>query len=290
MLKAIKVLFVAAELSPLAKVGGLADVVGALPKSLYDLGVDVRIVIPKYGIIDEKKYSLKKIVSDINVPFKGKTEKISVYSCLLPGSQVTIYFINHDGYLGHNGIYFQNDASSIGTNREAERFVFFSRSSLEFFKKLNWQPDIIHCHDWHVGMTPVLLKILGKNQTELKKIKTLLTIHNLEYQGRYNAMEIFKMLGLKQDDWPTLSQQRHGDIISLQQAILTSDHLNTVSPAYAREILTPEYNAGLAGSLTKRKNDLTGILNGIDVEKFNPATDPDIISNYTPTDISGKEK
>lgn len=286
----IKVLLVAAELTPLAKVGGLADVIGALPKALIKLGVDVRLVIPKYGIVDEEKYPLKKVAGNVTVPFNGLSEKVTIYETPLPDSEVPVYLIDHPEYLGRNGVYFETDASPGGTDQEAKRFTFLARSSLEIPKALNWQPDIIHCHDWHVGMVPILVKILAKKSDKFKNIKTLLTIHNLEYQGLYKAKTIFKALGINKKDHPTLSQQQKGQINSLHQAILAADNLNTVSPTYAKEILTPEYGANLDPILQQRADDLIGVLNGIDVDRFNPATDKNIIANYTTGDSTGKKQ
>jgi len=286
----LKVLIVAAELTPLAKVGGLADVVGALPKALHKLGIDVRIVIPKYGIINEKKYPLKKVIEDIGVPFNNNNEIIDIYETALPSSEVPIYLIDNFRYLGKNGVYFETAGPADNPHREAERFTFFARSSLAIFDPLEWYPDIVHCQDWHAGMIPVLLKVLAKNDQKLEKIKTLSTIHNLEYQGWYKTKIILNALDLTVNDYHSLAKQKDGHISSLRQAILASDHLNTVSPNYGQEILTPEYGAGLEPDLQSRKKELVGILNGIDVERFDPATDPDIIVNYTPNNLSGKAK
>jgi starch synthase len=289
MTKKIKVLFTASELSPIAKVGGLADVMGALPKALEKLGVDVRIVIPKYGSIDAAKYGLKKIIDEIEIPFNHASEKAALFEAPLPGSTVPIYFIDNNNYLGQGGVYFEADGSSSGLSREAERFTFLSRACLSIFEPLDWYPDVIHCHDWHVGFVPLLLKILSKQSPKLSGIKTVFSIHNLEYQGRYNAKRICDLLGITESDYPTLSVQRDGDLISVQQAILISDYVSTVSPNYAREILTPEYGAGLNNDLEKRRNELLGILNGIDVDHFDPATDKNIAAMFTAQDITGKK-
>ena len=285
-----KVLLVAAELTPLAKVGGLADVIGALPKALEQLGVDVRLAIPKYGSIDEKKYPMTKIAGDVSVSFHGGTEKINLYQTPLPGSNVPVYLIDNFHYLGQNGVYFEKDASSGGSNREADRFSFFARTCLAIPKIINWYPDVVHCHDWHVGMVPVLIKVLAKTETWLKNTKSLLTIHNLEYQGWYKTEVVLKALGLAQSDYPTLSIEKDGHISSLQQAILTSDYLTTVSPNYAKEIMTPQYGAGLEATLGDRSHELTGILNGIDVDHFNPAQDKLIAGNYTADNLINKHK
>ncbi|MBU0598064.1 glycogen synthase [Patescibacteria group bacterium] len=286
----IKVLFVSAELTPIAKVGGLGDVAGALPKALHQLGVDVRIALPKYGIVDEKKYPLKKIAQDVSIPYNQAEEKINIYETPLPGSEVPVYLIDSKKYLGDNGIYFETDASSGGTDREAERFTFLARSSLGIFEVLNWYPNIVHCQDWHAGMIPVILKVLAKNNPKLANVKTQLTIHNLEYQGWYNADTILNVLGFSAYDHPTLSKLKGDTISSLQQAIYNADQLNTVSPTYAKEILTVEYGAGLEKDLQTRKDDLVGILNGIDVDRFNPANDKDIAAKFSSDNLSGKAK
>ncbi len=285
----LKVQLIAAELTPLAKVGGLADVVGALPKALKKIGVDVRIVIPKYGIVDKNEFPMEKIVDEIKVPFDDGAQPIAVWQTLLPGSNVPVYLIEHEEYLGGGGVYFEQDASSGGSDREAKRFTFLARASLELFEPLNWYPDIVHCQDWHAGMVPVILNMLQQQNDKLAHIKTLLTIHNLEYQGWYDADTIFKLLGITADDYPTLQTQRNGQISSLQQAILSADALNTVSPNYAKEILTPAYGAGLESSLAKRREDLTGIVNGIDVERFDPSADEHIAARYSLDQLDGKK-
>jgi len=289
-MKKLKVLFIAAELNPLAKVGGLGDVTGALPKALRTEGIDVRIVIPKYGSIDDKKYPSKKIADNVTVPFNNKKESIALYETPLPGSEVPVYLIDNLTYLGQNGIYFETAELSDNKNREAERFTFLARSSLSIFGALNWFPDVIHCHDWHAGMAPVLVKTLAKTNPLLKKIKTLLTIHNLEYQGWYNAETVLDALGIAEKDHPALSQQKKGYLSSVRQGILTSDHLNTVSETYAKEILTKEFGNGLEDDLIARADRLTGIVNGIDVDRFNPETDSHIAAQYSLTNIEGKKK
>ncbi|MFA5070276.1 MAG: glycogen/starch synthase [Patescibacteria group bacterium] len=322
-----KVLFVAAELTPLAKVGGLADVIGALPKSLRKKGADSRIVIPKYGIIDEKKYPLKLVADNIEVPFNGQKEKIRIFASLLPGSDVIVYLIDHLKYLGAGGVYFEKDASSGGASRECQRFTFFARCIQEIFSPLNFWPDIIHCHDWHVGIVPFLLKERAKKDKLFPKMKILLTIHNIAYQGKYNYDEATAYLNLKKAEGPVMKHDKNnpvtidysflgkysydeatkylnlkGDknleeklkkydsvtIDYLQQAIAYADLLNTVSPTYAKEILTPAYGEGLEKYLLARKNDLSGIVNGIDTEIFNPKTDPNLAKNYSAVNPSGK--
>ena len=283
----MKILFVASELNPIAKIGGLADVIGALPKTLKKLGIDVRIAIPKYGIVDEEKYQLEKIAEGIKINFYNKDEKFDLYQCLLPASEVPVYFIDHQKYLGDNGIYFEKSAMPEDSLREAKRFTFFARSVLEIFEPLNWWPNVIHCHDWHVGILPFLLKSLSLKDKRYKKIAALFTVHNLEYQGHYEAKDISEMLDLP---IPEKNIDQNKKINFLKSGLVNSDFINTVSPNYAKEILTKEYGAGLEDVLQKRKNELRGILNGIDTEIFNPENDPKIKYNYSIKSLEIKEK
>jgi starch synthase len=287
-MKKIKVLFVASEITPFAKVGGLADVVGALPKALKQLGIDVRVIMPKYSVIDEKKYGLKKIVDQVSIPFKNKREDVSIWKTNLPNSSVPVYFVDHPEILGENDIYYSDIGGDFA--KETKRFTFFARSVLELFGPLKWTPDVIHCHDWHASILIPMAKILHSKEKERPDFPTLLTIHNLAFQGKCSPEKVFDKLGVTEKDWPTLSERfgKNNDINFLQQAILNSNIINTVSPTYAKEILTKEFGEGLEATLAKRKEDLYGILNGIDQEHFNPATDPQIKVNYSAGEIAKK--
>jgi len=267
----MKTFFVASECAPLAKVGGLADVVGALPKALKERGIDVRICLPRYQIIDFKEYKFESIAKDVFF----KNEKIDIYQGFLPESQVVIYLLENEKYLGQGDIYFN----------EIQRFLFFSQVILEIFPAINWFPDIIHCHDWHTAIIPLLLK--AKNHKS--KTKTLFTIHNLAQQGKWNAKEVLDFLNLENEKIKSLKIESGGaDFNILQQGILSADLINTVSPNYAREILTKEHGEGLEGRLLKRKKEVFGILNGIDEKKFNPETDPDLKFNYSLKNLKRK--
>jgi starch synthase len=271
--KKLKILFTASECAPIAKVGGLGDVIGSLPKALKNLGVDVKICLPRYQIIDFGKSKFKKIAKDIIV----KEEKVNVYEGFLPESQVPIYLLENKKFFNENGIYFERTAF-VGSFKEIERFLFFSQAILEVFNDFQWQPQIIHCHDWHTAIVAVLLKI----KSQKPKTKILLTIHNLANQGKWNAEEILSFLGLKGEEIKSLKiKDEYGNLNILEQGILNADLINTVSPTYAREILTKEYGEGLEKDLIKRKKDLFGILNGIDDKRFDPQTDPDLKSNYS---------
>jgi len=269
----LKILFIASECTPIAKVGGLGDVIGSLPKALKELGLDVRIAIPKYKIIDEKNYPLRLIASEIKI---GE-ELVNIYQVFLPGSEVLVYLLENEKYFGENGIYFEKTAF-VSSFKEIKRFLFFSQTVLEIFENFSWQPEIIHCHDWHTATAPLLLK----TKSYKLKPKVLLTIHNLANQGKLEAKEILDFLDFKGDEIENLDiRDKEGNFNILQQGILNADLLNTVSQNYAREIRTKEYGEGLEGYLLRRKKDLYGILNGIDKDRFNPETDSNIKTNYS---------
>lgn len=283
----LKILFASSECTPTAKVGGLADVIGSLPGALKKLDLDVRIVIPKYKTIDEKKYYFRKIDSKVKV----KEEFVNIYQGFLPESNVPIYLLENEKYFGENGIYFERTAF-VGSFKEIQRFLFFSQAVLEIFPNFHWSPSIIHCHDWHTAILPVLAKLQIQPPTLDRaggKIKNLLTIHNLANQGRWEAKEIFDFLKLKGDEFESFKiRDRYGNFNILEQGILNADLLNTVSPTYAKEILTKECGEELEKSLLKRKKELCGILNGIDESRFNPAADPNLKKNYSLKNLEKK--
>ncbi|MDP3964437.1 MAG: glycogen/starch synthase [bacterium] len=288
MNKKISVAFATAELTPIAKVGGLADVAGALPPVLKELGVDIRVILPKYSVIDDAKYPSKKIAEDILVEVNGRTEKISVFEMAIPNTKVTIYLIDNKDYLGENGIYFAPTAfaDSLG---EVHRFLFFSQAIVQLFRALDWYPDILHCQDWHVGILPGLLNLAEAEEPRLKKIASLFTIHNLANQGAWKKEDILSFLGLKESNLPSLSADPK-NVNLIQQGILNADLINTVSRTYAKEILTPEYGEGLETELQGRRDDLSGIVNGIDQARFDPAKDPDIAVHFNLETIQDKKK
>ncbi|MFC1688005.1 glycogen synthase [Patescibacteria group bacterium] len=281
----LRILFASAEVSPFAKVGGLADVAGSLPKALEKAGIDVRVVMPKYGIIDTSKFPLTKVADAISIPFRGNDETISLYQTQLPGSSVPVYLIEHEKFLGGDGVYPPSEIID-----ESERFSFFTRSVLEIFNALDWWPNVIHCHDWQTAMIPALVKIFGKSNQRFVHIKTLLTIHNLAMQGWTSWDEAASMFGISESDHVSFSQkdQSGSKINYLEQGILSADKLNTVSPTYAKEILTKEFGASLEEKLSSRTNDLIGILNGIDYDIFNPATDPLITAQFAQDSLDKK--
>lgn len=269
--KSIKVLFIASEFAPLVKVGGLGDVSSSLPKALKELGIDIRVVIPKYKIasINRCRQILgsvpKKIASGIKVSFDNREERFDLYSSQLPKSELPLYLIDQKKYLGSKEVYPSNFSEQIF------RFLFFSKAVLEIFRVLNWQPEILHLNDWQTA----ILSVLAKKQKS--KFKTLLTIHNLAHQGVYKSKRIFQMLGLKEEMLASLKKRdKFGNFNILQQGILQADLITTVSPTYSKEILTKKFEENLENDLKKRRRDLFGILNGLDLDQFNPLKDPNI--------------
>lgn len=284
--KNLKVLFIVAELSPFAKVGGLAFVARSLPKALKNIGADVRIVMPKYGIISAKEYKLKKIIKNIEVEFDNKKEKINIWRGYLPQSKVPVYFIDNKHYFGKGKIYFTGDASSSGTVGEFKRFGFFDKAVFEIFSALDWHPDILHCHDWHTGFVPLLRKGLSANNKKLSLMKTVFTIHNLAYQGWYKKNLIYKILDLEKGSF----KAKKNWISAMRQGILTADIVNTVSQSYAQEILTKEFGCGMEEALKIKKKDLRGIVNGLDIKRFNPSADKSIKFRYSRKNFIEKKK
>ena len=279
----VKILFCAAEASPLAKVGGLGDVVGSLPKALSKIGLDVSVVLPFYGSI-AKKYKVKIVKKDIPVELDGRHERFSIYQTKLPGSLVPVYLLQHK-FFDFQDIYLGNKIIKSAKRQisDVERFTFFSKTVAESIRALAWKIDIVHCHDWHTALVPTFLDEYHIKYQTFPNIKTILTIHNLANQGK-TKLDILDYAGLHHDLTLAVMEDYHdqdGQIIDLMKVgILSADHVTTVSPSYAREILTKTYGEQLEKYLSRRQKNLSGIVNGIDVDIFNPARDRFIYKKY----------
>ena len=278
----LKVLMVSSEAAPFVKVGGLADVAGSLPKALEKLDVDVRLVIPKYESIKFKDEPVRPIEPYL-VPVKHHWEESIVYQASLPGSSVPVYFIENAQYFHRDAIY--------GSPDDFERFIFFSRAALELCKKLNFIPDIIHCNDWHTALIPTWLKTLYKKDPELLNLPSVLTIHNLAYQARSSRYMLeFANLDVFDGVVPQISEDlKDNSFDILWEGLSFADTISTVSPSYAKEILTTQYGEGLQVLLGQRKDRLFGILNGIDIDFYNPETDKFIYQNFKLSTIDKKQ-
>ncbi|MCI6284495.1 glycogen synthase GlgA [Selenomonas sp.] len=266
----MKVLYVAAEAVPFAKTGGLADVAGSLPKALKEDGVDVRVIMPKFGKIPEKYRDNMEHVYDgeINVAWRSKFVGLDKYE--LDG--VTYYFVDNEEYFGREGFY--------GYDDDAERFSFFCRAVLNLLPAMDFWPDVINTNDWHAGLVNVFLKLEHMGDARYDNIKTVYTIHNLKYQGVFPKNVMADVLGL---DWKYFNNgdlEFYDAVNFMKGGIIYADHVTTVSRTYANEIQYPYFGEHLDGLLRSRADDLTGIVNGIDYDAYNPATDEMIFEKY----------
>lgn len=272
----MNILFASFEATPFAKAGGLGDVAGSLPMEIAALGHDIRLIMPKYKSIPQSFSEEMTLIDSFYIDIGIKKKYVGIFQ--LKYKSITAYFIDNQEYFGSDTIY------SYFYNDEAERSVYFSRAVIESITKLDFYPDIMHCNDWHTALIPVLLK----SYTEFYNMKSLFTIHNLQYQGIFDLNEI-KRLTLLPDDYFTIDSLEFYNSANLMKGgILFSDYVNTVSERYAREILTPEYGEKLEKVLGSRENNFCGIINGVDYDEYNPKTDSQIKENYTPYKLEGK--
>ena len=264
----MKVCFIAAEAAPFVKVGGLGDVIGSLPKALRQLGVDARVVLPLYSSIDRERFGLKYKAYQF-VDLGWRHSYCGIFETEVDG--VPCYFIDNEQYFNRDSIYGQID--------DGERFAFFSKAALEILPSLDFKPDVVNVNDWHTALSVIYLDVLKSREAEFyKDMKSVLSIHNIEFQGRFNPYEMGNLFGLENKYFDALIY--NGDLNLLKGAIQLADRINTVSETYAREILDPYFSYGLDKILTVEQGKLRGIINGIDVDKFNPKTDPMIPVNY----------
>jgi starch synthase len=286
----MKVLMIAAEAVPFAKVGGLADVVGALPLALKSLGVDVRVILPKYRKVDNERYQLQPLVSNPTVQVLLGRIPVSadVYSAVFPNTEIPVYFIDQKYFFDRDGIY-DNPATGEGFADNGERFCFFSKAAMELLGELQWLPDVLHCHDSQTALIPAYLKISLGQRPLFRKMASVLTIHNLGYQGLY-PREILYPLNLSEDlFYPGGPIEFYNQVNFMKAGLVFADCLNTVSEAYAQEIqTTDEFGYGLQGVLQERSQDLFGIMNGIDYNIWNPEVDKLIPCHYSSQDLLGK--
>jgi len=287
----LRILFVSSEVVPFAKTGGLADVAGALPKHLKALGHDIRVIMPKYNTIKDAKYRLREVIRlrDIEVPVGDEIHHIAIKCAFIPDSKVQVYFMENPEYFNRDSLYTDPKTGEGYPDNDA-RFILFSRGILEITKFLFWRPDVIHCNDWQSALIPLYLKTLYAEDPFFADTRTMLSVHNLGYQGIFPPSAV-RLTGLSENMFYPLSPiEYYGSFSFLKAGLEYSDVITTVSPTYAREIRTdPEYGAGLEGVLETRQEDLFGILNGIDDTDWNPELDNLIARKYSREDTSGKE-
>ena len=282
----LSILMAASEAAPFAKEGGLGDVVGALPKYLARLGHDVRVVIPRYYSVNLDKYSLRLLPDTLVVPMGIIGHMYcGVYEGRLPGSDVPVYFLEHEEFYGRAGLYQQNGQGYLDNDN---RFVFLSKAALELCKMLDFHPDVVHAHDWHTAAIPALLNTSYLHDRYVGEAASLLTLHNMQHQGNFYP-GLMEVLGIGWKHFNYLELEQDDQVNLLKGGIYHATLLNTVSEEYAREIQTSEFGWGLEEVVRERAADLSGILNGVDYEEWSPALDPFIARKYTPRTVkSGK--
>jgi len=276
----MKILMAASECMPFVKTGGLADVVGALPNKLAEMGEDVRVVLPLYRDIPAKWRDKMEHVLYFYVHLGWRRQYCGVEKLVY--NKVTYYFLDNEYYFDRPYIY------GLGGD-EGERYVFFSRAVLEMLSRVEFIPDVIHCHDWQTGLVPILLNAQYRTLPPYRDIRTVFTIHNLQYQGVFPIQEIEDYLGL--GDWAYSSDnlEFYGQCSFMKGALRFADQITTVSPTYAQEIRTIYYGERLDGMIRARGADVTGVLNGIDTQWYDPRRDTEIKANYSADTFENKK-
>jgi starch synthase len=272
----LKVLYCTSEAAPFASTGGLAEVAGSLPKALRLRLIGCRVVLPLYEEIPQELRENMKFVTSLSVPVAWRRQYCGVFETHV--GNVIFYLIDNQYYFKRHGLYGHYD--------DAERFAFFSRAVIEMLPCLDFKPDIIHCNDWQTALVPVYYSQFYASKDWFRGIKTILTIHNIQYQGKFSKEILEDVLGFPQPSMPLLE---HGNYINLLKGgIECANCVTTVSPTYAKEILDPLFAYGLEDILQEHSAKIQGILNGIDVTVYNPETDPEIYTNYSADDLTGK--
>lgn len=275
-----KLLMVASEGLPFIKTGGLADVVGSLPQILADKGHEVSVVMPMYLKVSQKFKAEMEKEAEYFVSIAYREVQVNLWSTTR--GKVKFYFIEHQGYFERDTLY--------GYVDDGERFAYFQKAVIEMCNQLDYFPDIMHCHDWHTGMIPCMVKEAHAFDERFKNMRFIYTIHNLAFQGNFGADMVDSCLGL---DWRLFENGNirfDGGISFMKTGIIYADIVNTVSPTYAQEILTPQYGEHMESILNMRRNDLYGITNGIDMTMWNPSTDENIVANYNKVTVKKQKQ
>lgn len=276
-----KILFVSSEAVPYIKTGGLADVVGSLPKYFDRNEYDVRVMLPKYACMDAAFLPNLRFVCHFYVNLNWRKQYVGILESEYRG--IHYYFVD-------NEFYFAGSSPYNNIYEDVEKFAYFSKAVLASLPYIDYAPDVIHCHDWQTGLVPVYLHTAFGDDNFYAGIKTVFSIHNLKFQGRWRIREVIDITGLPEQIFNDKELESYGEANYLKGGVVYSDAVTTVSPSYANEITTQEGGEGLHGLMNSRRNVLHGILNGIDYDEFNPQTDPYIESNFSSKSVlSGKK-
>lgn len=278
----MEVVFVASEMAPFAKTGGLADVIGALPQEIARLGHRVSVFLPFYKKVKRQSFTLESILQNVPVPLGLEIEEADVLSCW--HGRVTVFFISHPGFFERDELY----GTPTGDYPDNDqRFAFFQRAVIEVLKRTKIKPDVIHCHDWQTGVIPAYLKTIYRGDPFFRNTKTVFTIHNLVYQGNFPP-DSLPLTGISWDEFRFQRIEFYGKVSFLKGGIVYSDAITTVSQRYAEEIQTREFGAGMDPVLSFRKSDLHGIVNGIEPDEWDPKKDTDLAANYSVRSLKKK--
>lgn len=275
-----RILMVASEGLPFIKSGGLADVVGSLPQELVKKGHEVRVIMPMYLKIAQKFHEKMQLEAQYSVSIAYHEVPVNIWSTTR--KEVKFYFVEHKGYFERDGLY--------GYIDDGERFAYFQKAVLEMLNQLNYFPEIMHCHDWHTGMLPAMCKEGHSFDERYRNIRFVYTIHNLAFQGNFGPEMLDSCLGLDYRIFDNGNVRYDGGISFMKSGILYADKVTTVSPTYSQEILTPQYGEHMEMVLNIRKYDLWGITNGIDIEMWNPMSDPDVPYHYNKVNVAKEKK
>lgn len=280
----MKIVFAATEMVPFAKTGGLADVIGSLTAELQGLGHDISVFLPHYKVVSAQKLTLKTAVESFGIQIGNEKEKGKILSYVLPNG-VKVFFVDHPEFYLREALY----GTSLGDYPDNDRrFIFFQRGVLEGLKAMGVKPDILHCHDWQTGLIPTYLKTLYSGDSFFKSARTVFTVHNLAYQGTFPP-DSLTITGLGWDQFKMERLEFYGKLSFLKGGLLDADLISTVSERYSHEIQTKEFGCGLEGVLQRRKDKLFGIVNGIDPEEWNPATDKELFARFSSKDFEKKK-
>jgi starch synthase len=281
----MRIVVASSEVVPFSKTGGLADVAASLPKALAQAGHEVAVITPYYpqqrarwpaGVVVEPTGQ------SVDVKIADRIVSARILRSTIPGSTATVFLIDQPGYYDRPGLYQERDRDY---RDNSERFIFFSRAVIEACRVLGWQPDIIHANDWQTALLPALVRLEASHQPQFARTATVFTIHNLAFQGQFWHWDML-LTGL---DWRYFNWREmefFGNLNLMKTGVVFADVVTTVSPTYAREIQTPEFGCGLNGVLSSKRDDLVGILNGVDMDHWNPATDPLIAERYRSTTVA----
>lgn len=277
----MKVLFATSECVPFVKTGGLADVVGALPEKLCEQDCDARVILPKYGSIADRYKNEMHYIGNIYIKMGWRSQYCGVFDLKLDG--VVYYFVDNEYYFGSQTVY-----GDIAI--DVERFAFFDKAVLALLQVVDFWPDVIHCNDWQTGMIPVLLRAHYAFDDRYNRIKTVMTVHNLRFRGVYDKETIADVCELDDSYFTADKLEFYKDASFLKGGLVYADYITTVSPTYAREIMTDYFGEGLNGLLSARSGSVRGIINGINYNAWNPATDEFLPKNYDARSVVSAKK